>query len=133
MTICFYDRDGSGIAYCDDGKHIFLFSGEAVAYLEDDAVYSYRGELIGWFEEGWLRDKDGRCVAFSEQAAGGPPHSVRQSKPHQSVKQYMPTEEHRDPRALRPIHSNAWSSLTAFQFFTHVPRSWPGGLGTSAR
>jgi len=129
VSIAFYDRNGAPVAYSDDGVHVFLFSGEPVAYLEDDALYSYRGELMGWFEEGWLRDKDGRCVAFSEHAGAGPQRPVKEPWPHPSPKQAQPIPERRDPRSLRPIHSNAWSEQTADEFFAHSPRRWPGGLG----
>ena len=129
MTIYFYDRLGNPVAYSDDDRHIFLYGGEAVAYLESSAVYSYRGTLIGWFEQGWLRDKDGRCVAFTDQALGGPPRPAKLSKPTQAVKQYTPTEESRDSRSLRPIHSNAWSALSAAAFFTRRQQRWPGGMG----
>jgi hypothetical protein len=129
VTTTFYDRHGSAIAYSDDDVHVFLFDGEPVAYLEDDAMYSYPGELMGWFEDGWLRDKDGRCVAFSEQAQGGPPHSVNERRPYPALKQALPLQQRRDPRALRPIHSNAWSALTATDFFSHQRQRWPGVLG----
>lgn len=129
MAITFYDRNGGAIAYSDDDVHIFLFSGEPIGYLEAEALYSYRGELMGWFEEGWLRDKDGRCVAYSEQATGGPLQPVKARRPSPSVKQTLPTQERRDPRSLRPIHSNAWSNQSAFEFFSRLPHAWPGNLG----
>lgn len=127
--ITFYDRNGTAVAYSDDGAHVFLFGGEAVGYLEADALYSYRGELMGWFEKGWLRDKDGRCVAYSDKAAGGPPQAARLEKPYQSRKQAMPAREHQDPRSLRPIHSNVWSSQSAQEFFSRLRHAWPGSMG----
>ena len=127
--IVFYDRSGTAVAYCDDSEHIYLFGGESVAYMDADAVYSYRGELLGWFESGWLRDKDGRCLAFAESATGGPPRPTRKADPYQAMKQSMPIQEHQDPRSLRPIHSNAWSAQTALEFFSRLPQRWPGDLG----
>lgn len=131
MPISFYDRGGLAIAYSEDNQHIFLFGGQPVAYLDDDAVYSYRGELMGWFEGGWLRDKNGRCVAFSEQAAGGPQRPLKKTWPFQSPRLANPVKEHKDPRSLRPIHSSAWSLQTAEAFFSLLPIPWPGGLGSS--
>jgi len=131
LSIAFYDQGGFAIAYCDDGVHVFLFAGEPIGYLEADALYTYRGELMGWFEEGWLRDKDGRCVAFSERAVGGPQRAEKKAWPAQLMKQRIPTVERRDPRGLRPIHSNAWSALSMLQFFAREPRGWPGGPGNS--
>lgn len=129
MSITFYDRSGNVVAYSDDDVHIFLFSGEPIAYLDADALYSYRGELMGWFEDGWLRDKDGRCVAFSEQASGSPTQPEKRRRPKQSLKQPLPLQQHRDPRSLRPMHSNAWSSQSAQEFFSHLRHRWPGSMG----
>lgn len=126
MTL--YDRTGVAAAYSDDDTHVFLFGGESVAYLDADALYTYRGELMGWFEDGWLRDKDGHCVAFSERAKGGPPHSVHGERPYQSAKHAIPTLERQDPRSLRPIHSNAWSTQSASEFFSRLRHGWPGGI-----
>lgn len=131
VDIVFYDRTGVAVAYTEDGTHIFLFGGQPIAYLDSDAIYSYGGELLGWFENGWVRDKDGRCVAFSEQAVGGPQRPVKKSWPHQSPRQASPVKEHQDPRSLRPIHSNAWSAESAHDFFSRSPQRWPGGMGAA--
>lgn len=129
VSIAFYDQGGVAIAYSDDGVHVFMFAGEPIGYLEADAFYTYRGELMGWFEEGWLRDRDGRCVAFSEHAMGGPERPEKTAWPAQLMKQRIPTQERRDPRSLRPIHSNTWSTLSTLQFFARELRGWPGGPG----
>lgn len=129
MSIVLYNQAGVAIAYSDDGQHLFLFSGVPVAYLDADAVYSYRGEQLGWFENGWLRDKDGRCVAFSENPAPGPQRPAKSQKPPVGLKQPIPIKDRQDPRALRPIHSNAWSTQSANDFFARSPLRWPGNLG----
>lgn len=127
--IVFYGQTGEAIAYCDDEKHIFLFSGDPVAYLDSDAVFSYRGILLGWFEMGWLRDTHGRCVAFSNSSSGGPPHPERKAMPMSASKRSLPSMERQDPRTLRPIHSNAWAAQSTLDFFVRSPHRWPGNLG----
>ena len=129
--ITFYDRNGSAVAYSEDGIHVYLFGGESVAYLEDDALFSYHGELMGWFERGWLRDKDGRCIAYTEHAAGGPPQPEKLRHPVQECKHALPVQERQDPRPLRPIHSNAWSVQSAEEFFSHLRHVWHGGFGSA--
>lgn len=129
MSITFYDRNGAAVAYSDDDVHVFLFGGEPIAYLDAEALYSYRGELMGWFEDGWLRDKDGRCVAYSEEASGGPTLPEKRRRPKQSLKQTLPVQQRQDPRSLRPMHSSAWSTQSAKQFFSHLRHTWPGGMG----
>ncbi len=44
----FYDESGSAVAYSDDGTHIYLFSGQPVAYFQRDSVYSFGGRHLGW-------------------------------------------------------------------------------------
>ena len=66
-----YDISGRAVAYCDDGAHIFLFSGKPLAYLTGRSVYSFQGRHLGWFGDGWVRDRSpGTCCATFP-----PPHS----------------------------------------------------------
>ena len=62
----FYDNYGRPTAYTEDDIHIYLFTGEPVAYIDRDAVYGYNGRQFGWFQNGWIRDLNGCCVFFSE-------------------------------------------------------------------
>lgn len=115
-TIDFYDQAGDAIAYSDDGEHIYLFTGKPVAYLDSDAVYSNDGDQRGWFADGWIRDKGGRCVAFSNRAVEGPFRPPMHAKPEKGVRQPRPLKATQDPRTLHPIYSNAWSEQSATEF-----------------
>lgn len=108
MAIDFYDKSGTPIAYMEDGKHIYLFSGKPVAYLSGNAVYSFLGSHLGWFENGWIRDKGGQCVFFTSDADGRPVKPVKQVKPVKGVKQVKP---------VKPVKSLSWSNLSEQQFF----------------
>jgi hypothetical protein len=131
MKFVLCDREGSAVAYSDDGENLFLFSGVPVAYLDVGAVYSYRGEQLGWFELGWLRNKNGRCVAFADDAVAGPHKPHLRPFPPTHTKQPIPLKAKADPRLLRPIYSNDWAEQSAAEFFNRSPRSWPGNLGDS--
>ena len=48
----FYNKNGKPIAYTEDNEHIYLFTGQPVAYFYGDAVYGFNGHHIGWFENG---------------------------------------------------------------------------------
>jgi 4-fold beta-flower domain-containing protein len=123
------DRDGNALAYSDDGENLFLFTGVPVAFLDVGAVYSYRGELLGWFELGWLRDKNGDCMAFADDAVAGPHKPRLRPFPPTNAKQPIPVRLRLDPRMLRPIYSNNWAEQSAMEFFTKPRRVWPGNLG----
>ena len=81
MTL--YDRNGTPAAYIDsDGEHIYLFDGKPAAYLNEDAVYGFGGTQYGWFEKGWIRDLDGYCVMFTDEArTQGPAKPPRHETP----------------------------------------------------
>jgi hypothetical protein len=116
--IDFYDRSGAPIAYCQDGEHIYLFSGRPVAYLSGDAVYTFSGKHIGWFEDGWVRDKQGNCVLFTAAAKGGPVKPVKHVKPVKGVKQIRPVKGAKQVRSVKAVKTLAWSPLSGVQFFS---------------
>ncbi|HEY5653928.1 MAG TPA: hypothetical protein VIR63_06135 [Pontiella sp.] len=62
-----YDAKGHAVAYIvEDGQSsIYLWDGHAVAYLVDEnKVYGWNGQHLGWFEEGIMRDIEGKKVGF---------------------------------------------------------------------
>lgn len=111
----FYDNHGHPTAYTEDDIHIYLFTGEPVAYLHEDAVYGYNGRQFGWFQDGWIRDLNGNCVFFTENTTGSGP--LKQLKPLKSLKQLRPLKALREPKRLRPLNRLSWSQLSGKQFF----------------
>jgi hypothetical protein len=117
MEFTFYDSNGKPIAYTQDGVHIYLFSGEPVAYLAGTSVYSFSGKHLGRFENGWIRDNNGECVFFTKDARGGPLKPLKQLKPLKSLKQLKPLKGLKELKPLRPLKSLSWSRLSGKQFF----------------
>lgn len=114
----FYDNHGRPTAYTEDDEHIYLFTGEPVAYLDGDTVYGFNGHQFGWFENGWIRDLDGYCVFFTENATGsGPLKPLKQLTPLKSLKQLRPLKALRELRRLRTMNRLSWSQLSGKQFF----------------
>jgi hypothetical protein len=95
MTL--YDRSGSPTAYSEDGKHFFLFTGQPVAYFYENTVYGFNGHQFGWFENGWIRDLNGKCVLFSENSCSSDP-----AKPAKYAK---------------AASAASWSASSGIQFF----------------
>ena len=119
MDINFYDSSGTPIAYTVDGEHIYLFSGNPVAYLSEDSVYAYSGKHLGRVEDGWNRDNQGCCVFFTDNAVGGPMQPLKKMKPMRTMKQMKPMKGMKQMKPMRPTKKNAWSSLSGAQFFFH--------------
>jgi len=115
----FYDSKGKAVAYLDtDNTHIFLYNGKAAGYLNDDAVYSYGGKHLGWYEDGWIRDKNGKCVFFTENTTGsGPVRPVKNVRPVKSVKSIKPVKSVKQVKSIKSAKSLSWSSLSGESFF----------------
>ena len=117
MIIDFYSKSGEPIAYTEDGQHIYMFSGRPAAFLSGDAIYLFSGKHIGWFEDGWIRDRQGRAVFFTSDAYGGPIKPVKRVKPVKGVKQVKPVKGVKQVKSIKPIKALSWSDLSGKQFF----------------
>jgi len=64
MEITLYDNTGHPEAYIadDDERSIYLWSGDAVAYIQDEIVYGWNGYHLGYFHGGIVYDTNGRRV-----------------------------------------------------------------------
>ena len=118
MLMVFYDNHGRPTAYTEDGTHIYLFTGQPVAYFSREAVYGFNGRLLGWFSDGWIRDLSGNCVFYSENATGcGPSKPSKCSCPSKSSKASMPSKASMQSRCSRASDKTGWSPLSGRQFF----------------
>ncbi len=115
MTL--YDKDGQPIAYAEDDGSIYLFSGEPVAYLDGDSVWSYSGKHLGWFDSGLVRDESGHTAFFTENASGGPMKPLKALKPLKGLKALKPLKGLKELKPLRALNSLGWSGLSGEAFF----------------
>lgn len=114
----FYDLHGKPIAYLYDDIHIYLFSGQPVAYLHDNAVYGFNGHQFGWFENGWIRDLNGYCVFFTENASGsGPVKPVKHVKPAKNARYAKTAKYARHAKRAKAAKMLSWSNLSGEHFF----------------
>lgn len=114
----FYDSTGRAVAYTEDNENIYLFSGTPVAYLFGNYVYNYKGIQLGRFENGWVRDKYGRCVFFTDNARGnGPVKPIKQIKPIKYLKKIRPIKSIRHVPYVKAVDNSSWSDLSGERFF----------------
>ena len=111
----FYDSRGRAVAYIavDRDLTIYLWTGEPVAYLDDDSVYGFNGKHLGWFKSGVIYDNDGDMVAaladrFKEPVSTPPPKSFKQFVPFKAFKEFKP---------FKPFFNLGWSDKPARIFF----------------
>jgi hypothetical protein len=117
MSLDFYGSTGQPVAYSDDGQHIYRYNGQPVAYLHRDAVYSFSGRQLGWFDHGCVRDTNGRCVLFTPSATTGLLKPVLAMKPMKGVKALLPLKGIRHLPLMKPLYSDSWSPIPPDQFF----------------
>lgn len=113
----FYDSHGNPVAYTDDVEHIYLFSGKPAAYLSGNNVYGYNGHHFGWIEEGWIIDKRGRCVLYTDNASGGPVKPINKIEPIKGVKKVNPVKSVQQVSTVKPISKLSWSEMSGEEFF----------------
>ncbi len=119
MMIHFYDANGEPVAYCEDGVHIYLFSGVPAAYIEGDSLFDYEGRHLGWYENGWVVGDGGKSVCFTESAVGGIPRPLKKMAPLKSMKFALPMKKTRTLKPLKPMRSAAWSDMSSIEFFVN--------------
>lgn len=114
----FYNQNGKPIVYTDDNIHLFSFSGKPVAYIYGELVYTFAGKHIGFFIDGWIRDLNGYCVFFSENATGGMLKPLKQLLPIKSPKHLLTVKSIRQFPNLTPVKRTAWSRYSDLDFFS---------------
>jgi hypothetical protein len=112
-TTEFFDSKGAAIAYFDDDDTLYLWSGEPVAYMDEDSLFGFNGNHLGWRKDGVIYDHDGYVVAaissrFKTPVAVAPLKALKELKPLKSLKELKP---------LKPIFVSSWSDNPARSFF----------------
>ena len=115
--LVFYDQNGRPIAYCEDGEYIYLYSGTPVAYFYEDSIYSFKGKHLGRFSDGWLRDNDGNCALFTEDATSGVMKPMRKMRPIKKIKKVKPMKSIKKMKPMKKINKRSWSSYSSELFF----------------
>lgn len=119
--VTFYNVEGRNIAWSSgtqDYPTIFLLDGTPVAWIADNALYDYSGNYLGWFQDGWVRDRAGNAVFFTAEATGGPVKPARQARPVRGANTAHPVRGTREVQPTRPARTSSWSLLSDESFFT---------------
>ncbi|MHA2050779.1 MAG: 4-fold beta flower protein [Promethearchaeota archaeon] len=117
MPYTFYNKKGIPTAYTEDGCHIFLFNGKSFAYIFGSSIYNYHGKHLGFIQEGWIRDNNGKCVLFTQDAIDGPEKIIMDIGPVKSNKSETPDKQPRERKPSEVRVVQAWSDLSSKQFF----------------
>lgn len=110
-----FDSRGRAAVFLEpsDDLTFYLWSGEPVAYLDDDSVYGFNGKHLGWYRNGAVYDQDGDIVVapasmFRGAVEAAPPRGIRGLKPLKGIKELRP---------LKPLFGLSWARMPAAVFF----------------
>ena len=117
MTINFYDQTGEPYLQVTDSGTIFLMTGEAIAYIEGDIVYSFRGKHLAFFENGLFWDKTGAALLFSEGSEGGPKKPRIRFEAMPMPKKPVPHKNPKKHQYEKPEFLNHWSRKSPEHIF----------------
>lgn len=115
MEETLYDDSGNPIAYIayEDEATIYLWDGNPVAYLsENDTIYGFNGDHLGWFEDGFVRNLNGEKNGFNQKAL--PVYA--KYEPYKSYKKYKPYKSYKQYPKYKPYYKldNSIENLTDF-------------------
>ena len=115
QSIDLYNENGKATAYIDTSdpdRTIYSWEGKPLAYLSATGdhydIYGFNGKHLGWFEEGRLRDHEGRVWGFRKGAID---NVYLQYKTTKGYKQYKPYKTYREGPPYKPYYQNQWSAL----------------------
>ena len=117
MSLTFYNRKGSPVAYTEDNRNIFFFNGKPIAYIDEDHVYNYENKHLGYYKDGWIRDNEGYCLLFNEKAKDGPSRYTKDIGPIKDQKQPIPTIKKTIKSHIPYKIIQEWSELSYKEFF----------------
>jgi hypothetical protein len=115
--LIFYDKIGTPMVYMDNGRHIFSFSGEPLAYIHDISIYNYEGKHLGFYKDGWIRDPTGKCVLFTKGAIEGPEKRTQDIFPVIAKKNNIPNKKTKESLRIKFKTKQEWSDLAVNEFF----------------
>ena len=117
MTTYYYDRSGIAIVHLHR-DHLFLMNGQPIAFFRNNGVFNLRGQLLGYQEDGWIRDTNSCAVLYTDKHSGvGPLPSIPKVPPIPAVPAIPPVPPIPPIPPIPPVPSYNWSRLSATAFF----------------
>ncbi|MBP2625568.1 MAG: hypothetical protein H6Q68_279 [Firmicutes bacterium] len=67
-----FNKNGKTIAWLKDSIVFAKDGSKALAFIEQENIFSYSSKHLGIFQNGYFRDKKGDAIAFIKGASGDP-------------------------------------------------------------
>ena len=109
-----FDRDGLVVAWLGADGSLYDPVGIPVAYLDRERLYSYEGMFLGWYVDGWFRDRAGSAAGFIDGSSGGPSRpAIQEHRPHAPATFVRPVKIAREKAPSRRVTLAAWVPWSA--------------------
>jgi hypothetical protein len=114
-----FDRFGAATLRFLVDDRIIDWNGRHIGFLYGVLAYNYKGEHVGWYENGVLRDLKGATAGFGVDPTDTPiPYlPYRQYLPYRGYIQYAPYLPYRGYPKYRPYKQYGWSELNPVELF----------------
>ena len=118
QDINLYNSNGEAEAYISVSNNYTIFSwkGQPLAYLTNGNnnsvnIYSFQGEHLGWFDDGVIRDHQGKISLFKKESLSNILYKIETLK---GLQQLVPLKKFEKLEPLKPIYQNYFSNNLFF-------------------
>lgn len=115
MNESLYDIEGNPVAYINYDRNgvIYMWNGTPVAYIHRNmTLYGFNGRHLGWYENGIVRDRNGRIAGYNKLAS---PVSVKM-EPIKGMAKIPPIKQIPELPCLKPMYLSVISHEYLSQF-----------------
>lgn len=114
----YFDQRGRAAVYLDSDDNVRDWRGSVIGYHDGDGgLFNRSGDHVGTISNGWIRDLDGECIAFTSGASNGPVPPVPSVPPVKSVPSVAPVRPVFRVKRIGSVPRLAWSRLTPLELF----------------
>jgi hypothetical protein len=114
-----YNRYGEPVLRLLANSRIVGFDGKSYGFFDGVHLYNYKGQHVGWYEDGVMRDHDGACVGFGEAPSDFPRPFLpfKQYKPFPAFVEFEPFRPFKTFAPFKPIKKFGWSEIEPMGLF----------------
>lgn len=116
--VAIFDRYGHTIAWLHRNFIYNLNGTQSLAFIYGVAVFNHNNTLLGFFNDGFVRDGDGNSVAFVSGAGFGPQQPAIKDHLIPPIPSILPTLSMPPLPPIPPLSTWSWSMLTWEQFIS---------------
>ncbi len=114
----FYNRYGEACCYTTNNDEIYSFRGTPLGYIYSNLIYNIEGDHLGFLEKGWIMDRSGCAVFFSDNCGNmGLVEPIKHVKPIAGVRHIFPVKHTRRVPGIKPVFKMRWSDESSNVFF----------------